>query len=99
MPIYKEATEGARNCIRSKELPLGKWGTNINIINIPYAKKTKILWMKYSNTITKGNWEPLIDSVKRPLQDMCMRELFLYQRICHKRTYCRKCLIVQKFYV
>jgi hypothetical protein len=83
-------------CYRSYVWVCGCWmctvlraGT-IWILWISYASEVRILGIRFSNAINKtsvGNWEPIINSMKRTAQDTYVRELCLCQRIYAVQTY------------
>jgi hypothetical protein len=88
--IYEKATGARINISKSKIMAMGKWDTSINIFNIPYYARMKILGINFTSTTEQTvdvNWSIMADQIKVQAQNAYIRNLTIDKRIQYIHNY------------
>jgi hypothetical protein len=95
---YEEASGARLNICKSKAFALGPWDTSLQIMNVPYYNKIRILVFYVTSTVnsaTRRSWSTLTDRIRAQARDAHARELSLDRRIQYVHEY----LLAKVWYV
>jgi hypothetical protein len=71
-------------------MAMGKWGTTINIFNLPYKNDMKILGMHFTSTTERTaeiNWSMITGQIKSQAKEAYSRNLDIDKRIQYIHYY------------
>jgi hypothetical protein len=94
---YTAATGAKLNINKSVAMAIGPWDTRMNILNVPYHNKAKILGTYFHNTITQStitSWTAITQKLQARARETYNRNLSLTNRL----TYVQKILMAQIWY-